>query len=166
MTCFYVADSLLAEDSVGLLMKQSVMGLSREIQERMTAHDVTYAQWPALAVLSRGQVKTAADLARELQTDAGAMTRMLDRLAEKGLITRTRGSSDRRVTLIELTEEGLRAVAPIREVLAEILNEAMRGFSQSEFHQFRDYLRRVNANVRAMCKGSDVSAPAEDAASS
>ena len=160
---FYTADTLVTGDSVGLLMKQSVMGIGRAIQERMTAHGVTYGQWPPLAALGRGQSRTATELARELQTDAGAMTRMLDRLEEKGFIARSRDSSDRRVTLIGLTEEGTRAVEPIREVLAEVLNEAMRGFSQAEFDQFRGYLQRVHANVREMSGGTDVQPPpAED----
>ena len=135
-------------------MKQCVGGLGREIQERMNAHAVTYAQWPALAALSRQQSRTAADLARELQTDAGAMTRMLDRLEEKGLITRTRDLADRRVTQIQLTTEGLEAVSPIREVLAEVLNQALRGFTEEEFDRFRGYLRRVHANV-VNCKPPD-----------
>ena len=151
---FYEPDTLLTGDSIGLLMKQCVGGLGREIQERMNAHSVTYAQWPALAALSRQQSRTAADLARELQTDAGAMTRMLDRLEEKGLITRTRDQADRRVTQIQLTPEGLQAVAPIREVLAEVLNQALRGFSEEEFERFRGYLRRVHANV-VNCKSAD-----------
>jgi len=159
---FYDADSLLAGDSIGLLMKQCVGGLGREIQERMNAHAVTYAQWPALAALSRQQSRTAADLARELQTDAGAMTRMLDRLEEKGLITRTRDQADRRVTQIQLTTEGLEAVSPIREVLAEVLNQALRGFSEEEFERLRGYLRRVHANVGNCKAADDTCGPAED----
>lgn len=159
-TGFYSPDNLLVNDSVGLLMKQCVGGLSREIHERMTAHGVTYAQWPAIAALGRGQARTAADLARELQTDAGAMTRMLDRLEEKGLVSRTRDPSDRRVTLIDLTPEGLRAGAPIREVLADVLNEALRGFSAEEFDAFRGYLRRIHANV-VTCRAGDAQ-PAPD----
>jgi DNA-binding MarR family transcriptional regulator len=155
---FYEADSLLAEDSVGLLMKQCVAGLGRELQERIDSHAVTYAQWPALAALSRRQSRTAAELARELQMDAGAMTRMLDRLEEKGLITRNGDPADRRVTLIELTAEGARAVAPIRAVLADVLNEALRGFTAEEFDQFRGYLRRVHGNV-ARCRQGDCDSP-------
>lgn len=156
---FYTPDTLVAGNSVGLLMKQSVMGIGRVIQERMTAHGVTYGQWPALAVLGRGESRTAAELARELQTDAGAMTRMLDRLEEKGFIARSRDPSDRRVILINLTEEGMAAVVPIREVLSEVLNEAMSGFSEEEFGQFRSYLHRLHANVRGMCGGADVQPP-------
>ena len=158
---FYSADTLLVEESIGLLMKQCIGGLSREIQERMTAHGVTYAQWPALAALSRGQSKTAAELARELQTDAGAMTRMLDRLEEKGLITRSRDLADRRVTQIQLTPEGTLAVAPIREVLAEVLNQALSGFSEAEFQQLRGYLRRVHGNV-VNCRSPETPAAAAE----
>jgi hypothetical protein len=54
-------------------------------------------------------------------------------------------------------------VAPIREVLADVLNEAMRGFSREEFEEFRNYLRRVHANV-VTCRPVDGQPPSlEDA---
>jgi DNA-binding MarR family transcriptional regulator len=57
-------------------------------------------------MLRRSRASTVAELARELNTDPGAMTRLLDRLECKGLCRRSRSTDDRRVVNIELTPEG------------------------------------------------------------
>ena len=49
---------------------------------------------------------SASDLCKGISYDAGAMTRMLDRLEGKGLIRRNRSAQDRRLMHLELTEEG------------------------------------------------------------
>jgi DNA-binding HxlR family transcriptional regulator len=43
---------------------------------------------------------------RGLGIDAGAITRMLDRLEAKGLVERVRSETDRRVVHVRLTEAG------------------------------------------------------------
>jgi DNA-binding MarR family transcriptional regulator len=82
--------------------------------------------------------------------NAGAMTRMLDRLAEKGLIERSRCPDDRRATRIALTPSGKLAVDPINEVLADTLNDALRGFDRDEYATLVGLLKRVLANTRTM----------------
>ncbi|HMV66584.1 MAG TPA: tetratricopeptide repeat protein, partial [Myxococcota bacterium] len=44
------------------------------------AHDLTYVQWLPLYKLAKNEGNTVAGLARELEIDAGAMTRAMDRL--------------------------------------------------------------------------------------
>ena len=49
---------------------------------------------------------TVAELARWQQMDAGAMTRLLDRLEKKGLCKRVRSTEDRRVVRVVITPQG------------------------------------------------------------
>jgi len=97
-----------------------------------------------------GHNPTVADLARELEMDAGAMTRLLDRLEKKGLCKRVRSSEDRRVVNIELTPEGAAAIAEVPAVLADVLNAHLAGFSKTEWQALRSYLQRMLANGEGM----------------
>lgn len=92
---------------------------------------------------------TAIDLARQLSMDAGAMTRMLDRMSEKGLIERNRCALDRRATRLALTDSGRETVRPIAEVLASTLNAMLRGFSREEFETLLALLKRLDANCQS-----------------
>ena len=54
---------------------------------RLASVDLTSARWvPLLRMREQGKA-TVADLARCANTDAGAMTRLLDRLVKKGLLS-------------------------------------------------------------------------------
>ena len=97
-----------------------------------------------------GRANTAAELARECNLDAGATTRLLDRLEAKGLCERKRSESDRRVVHIALTEAGTRAAEGIPAVLCEVQNTHLAGFSVEEFETLKGLLRRILDNARAL----------------
>jgi DNA-binding MarR family transcriptional regulator len=109
----------------------------------MTAHDLTAAQWYPLWKLKRDGPGTAQELARDMDIDAGAMTRLIDRLAAKGLVERLRSATDRRVVTLTLTPAGEAVAAHIPQVLAEVNNSYLRGFSRDEWQLLKQLLRRM-----------------------
>ena len=118
--------------------------------ERQLAHaDLTNAQWIPLFKLYTGQASTVAELARECQLDAGAMTRMLDRLEAKGLCTRLRSEADRRVVRIALTAAGTTAASDLPRILSNVQNAHLSGFTQDEFQMLKGFLWRILRNTQA-----------------
>jgi DNA-binding MarR family transcriptional regulator len=91
-----------------------------------------------------------AELARVCNLDAGAMTRLLDRLEAKGLCKRVRSETDRRVVNIELTAAGTQAASDIPEILSGVQNAHLVGFSADEFETLRSYLRRILNNAKSI----------------
>ncbi len=147
---FYDGSRYLLEDSVGHLMHRTVLQMRRRIERRMADHGLTAAQWVPLWMLATGQADNAQAIACASNNDAGAVTRMLDRLEAKGLVARTRSAADRRVVRLELTDAGREVVREIPFVLAEVNNEALRGFGSDEFEQLKSLLKRLHANVAAL----------------
>lgn len=147
---FYDPATYGQELSMGYLMRQVVMGLTTEVDRRLDFLDLTHAQWPPLFLLYRGMASTLAELARELHTDAGAMTRTLDRLEAKGLVRRVRCEHDRRVSRLALTEAGAAAAAQVPPVLSEVQNAYLQGFTHQEWRQLLDLLARLRANGEAL----------------
>ena len=144
---FYDGSCYTADESVGYLMKRVVLSVVQQADKRLDVHGLTSAQWAPLLRLHTGGAAAVADLARWSLTDAGAMTRMLDRLEKKGLCRRVRSTADRRVVLVEITPEGRTAVAGVPAVLAEVLNELLAGFSRDEWLALKAYLKRMLANA-------------------
>jgi DNA-binding MarR family transcriptional regulator len=144
---FYRAQGYRPEDSVGYLMRRVLSGLAHEIEHQLEASDLTNAQWLPLLKLYMCQGSTVAELARGCELDAGAMTRLLDRLEAKGLCRRVRSVADRRVVNIELTEEGRAAAVGIPVVLSGVQNACLAGFSAEEFETLKGFLRRMLANT-------------------
>lgn len=160
-TCgFYSAATYTAEHSVGYLMHRVVAELSHEIERQLKPSGLTNAQWAPLFMLFAGKASTVSNLARRCNLDAGAMTRLLDRLEAKGLCRKTRSESDRRMVNIELTDAGRIAASGIPLILSGIQNQILAGFTRSEFVELNGLLRRIIANHQSM-SGESESIPLE-----
>ena len=146
---FYEAAGYCADESVGWLMKRALMSVAQAADRQLEPKGITHAQWVALFMLQHCRASTVAELARETQSDPGAMTRLLDRLEAKGFCRRERSTDDRRVVRVELTPEGEIAAREVPIVLAQVLNEHLAGFSKTEWAQLKDMLRRMVANGEA-----------------
>jgi DNA-binding MarR family transcriptional regulator len=119
-----------------------------EADAELAALEISSAQFIVIAALALAEsAKSASDLCRGISYDAGAMTRMIDRLESKGLIRRNRRPDDRRVVYLELTDEGSRAYPRMREVSMGVVNRFLRGFSQVEARQLEGYLTRMLENA-------------------
>jgi DNA-binding MarR family transcriptional regulator len=130
-------------------MKRALMSIAQAADRRLEPKGITHAQWATLFMLQRCRASTVAELARETQSDPGAMTRLLDRLEAKGFCRRQRSTDDRRVVRIELTPEGEIAAREVPIVLSQVLNEHLAGFSKAEWSQMKDMLKRMVANGEA-----------------
>ena len=119
-----------------------------EADAELSALEISSAQFIVIAALALADsAKSASDLCKGISYDAGAMTRMIDRLESKGLIRRNRGADDRRVVYLELTDAGSRAYPRMRQVSMGVVNRFLRGFSQGEVRQLEGYLSRMLENA-------------------
>jgi len=143
---FYSGDNYVIEESIGYLLKQAQWALHRTIDGKMATLELTAMQWRPMMLLAYGKARTAAELSRCTDVETSTMTRMLDRLEAKGLITRKRSENDRRIIFIELTEEGRRQVSQVPYLIAESFNHHLRGFSQQELDTMKSLLRRIVDN--------------------
>ena len=146
----YDGDRYEVGESVGHQLVGLVQMMRREVEARMARHGLTDAQWRPLWSIKAGRATNANELARESCIDAGAVTRMLDRLEAKGLVERVRSETDRRVVHLRLTEAGEAATAKIPHVLASVNNDFLHGFSEREWRQLRKLVERMTANGQAL----------------
>ena len=152
---FYCGAGYCAEESIGYLMKRVLISMALQVDRRIGAHGLTSAQWGPLMRLKTEGPSTVAELARWSNVDAGAMTRLLDRLERKGHCKRVRSTSDRRVVQVELTPAGEAALCEVPEVLADVQNALLAGFSEAEWLVLRDFLERMlRAGERSLRDGS------------
>lgn len=149
-SCFYRPSAYTVDDSVGFLMKHVMMSIVAQADKRLGEHGLTNTQWGPLMRLRMSGGATVAELARWMQIDAGATTRLLDRLEKKCLCQRNRSTEDRRVVRVTITPEGEAAIAEVPNVLSAIMNEHLAGFSEAEWRQLLSMLQRMLRNGEAL----------------
>jgi DNA-binding MarR family transcriptional regulator len=139
--------------SIGSLLGRVKVAMMAALDEELAADrrlaplELSAAQFSVIASLAGEERKSASELCRGISYDAGAMTRMLDRLEGKGLIRRNRSPEDRRLVHLELTEEGRAAYPRMRELALGVANRFLRGFSKTEARQLEGLLGRMLENA-------------------
>ena len=129
-----------------------------EVDRRMEPLGLTQAQWIPVLRLASGEAQTAAELARSTMQTAGAMTRLVDRLVDKGIIERERSTDDRRVVRLQLTDEGMRAAVQVPDIVKSVNQAALSPLNPDELAQFQSYLRRIY-EAMPQTLSSDISLP-------
>lgn len=139
--------------SIGAMLSrvkaEMLAALDRELaaDKRLAPLEMSAAQYIIMANLAGPEPKSASDLCKGISYDAGAMTRMLDRLEAKGLIRRMRSAQDRRLMHLELTEEGRAAYPRMREMSMAVANRFLRGFTRADARQLEALLTRMLDNA-------------------
>lgn len=101
---------------------------------------LTYPQYLVLVSLWARDGQRVGDLGQELGLETNTLTPLLKRMAESGLVARTRSTEDERVVTVSLTDKG-RAMEPEAARITACIFEAS-GLSVDEIRDLRD---RVNA---------------------
>jgi DNA-binding MarR family transcriptional regulator len=147
-------------ESVGYLISRVKSTMSNEITQRTMAElGITSQQASILVMVASGKCLLAAELAREYGIDASAVTRLVDRLEKRGLLTRVRSSEDRRVVRLALTPEGQSIALRMPAIFNGVVDNLLAGFTPEEVGFLKSMLRRVLFN-----SGCDLSGITRDAA--
>ena len=149
-------DVLKTQANLGLLTKHVLSSIHAVIALRIAHLGLTAMQWRPLVTLRYHEhINTPAGLAKKMGMDTGAMTRTLDRLEAKGLLSRQRCEQDRRVVLLSLTPEGHEVSGKILPEIAEALNAHLEGFSNTEIFQLLSFLDRLRQNGEAALRSHE-----------
>ena len=113
--------------------------MKRHVAVLATEFDLTTSQLDAMKNL--GEPCSQRELAQSLHFDASNVTDIVDRLEERGLVSRTIDPSDRRVRRLVLTAEG---ESVRRKLFERALGEApIQSLTPSELAQLRDLLAKI-----------------------
>jgi DNA-binding MarR family transcriptional regulator len=85
----------------------------------------------------------ASGLASETDLSTGAMTNRIDRLEERGLVSRAQDKEDRRSILVRLTPAGRKAIDEAIHYRLEAARESLKDLRAGERRQLADLLRSV-----------------------
>ncbi len=152
----YHVSTYRAQDSVGYLVKRSHSLMHDVLDPVLEAHGFSFIQYIILAWLRDGIAITPKAFCALYRHDTGAMTRVIDQLAERGLLERARRGGDRRKVELELTPAGRVAVEGLIPLVVEKLNLAFADFSTAEFEELQRLLIKLNTKLQSIIEPSGV----------
>jgi DNA-binding MarR family transcriptional regulator len=129
-------------NSVGYLMRVTTNRLLPQMETLFAEQELTFSQWTTLVALHSG-ITTAGDLAHNICHDAGSLTRIVDEMVKRGLVTRGRSETDRRVVTLSLTRRGEDLVEALAPRMMDFWNQLLSGFSHVEVDTLINLLTRL-----------------------
>jgi DNA-binding MarR family transcriptional regulator len=97
----------------------------------------------------------------QFRHDSGALTRVIDQLAERGLLERIRRDRDRRKVELQLTPAGRETIEGLIPVVVEKLNHALAEFTAAEVHELQRLLVKLNTRLQSTVEPEKAPAGAE-----
>lgn len=122
------------------IWKKCMLSLAKDV-------GITASHAAILLAMDRDVRTTCGQLSRQLGIDAAGMSRALDRLEAMGLIVRSRSETDRRTILLALTDDGCKASDAARPIVADVMQQVVRGLKADEVRHLDSLLRRILANA-------------------
>ena len=116
------------------------------LDRELARFDITAAQLIVLASVANKEADSPAGLCKNISYDPGAMTRMIDRLEQKGLVRRNPNPDDRRATNLEITTAGRALYPQLLAAKEAVQAQFLRGFSEQEVQGLERMLNRVLEN--------------------
>jgi DNA-binding MarR family transcriptional regulator len=136
------------EESAFLDLLRTTDMLSRGLIAVLKSEDLSATQYNVLRIL-RGAPEglPCGEVANRMITRDPDITRLLDRLEKRGMITRTRESKDRRMVTAQITPQGLKLLGRLDEPVQEIHRKQLGHLGRERLRTLTALLHAARANV-------------------
>lgn len=138
----------VSPDHFGPLLGYCDHQIMKQMVRRLRQYDVSPIQCRVLIYLEKQQKDVPQkELQQFLMVKPSTVNGVVERLEEKGLVTRSISPADARCRMVHLTEQGRSLYQEFLRVESEVHRQAEQGFSPEEIETLRAYLLRVAANL-------------------
>lgn len=135
------------EEAVALSIMVTAERIKELGAELFKTHELTHPQYNVLRIL-RGagdEGLSCREIGERMITRDSDITRMLDRLEARGLISRERQTEDRRIVLSFISDKGLKLLAKLDGPVTEMNRKALGHLSGKDLESLAGLLKKARA---------------------
>jgi DNA-binding MarR family transcriptional regulator len=148
----YEVSTYKTQFSIGYLVKRAHSLMLDAMEPLFEAHGFSFVQYVIMSWLRDGIAVNPKDICAQYRHDSGALTRVIDQLADRGLLERVRRDRDRRKVELQLTPAGRIAIEGLVPLVVEKLNQALGEFTEGEVQELLRLLIKLNATLQTAVK--------------
>ena len=109
--------------------------------------NLTTEQWSVMSCLWKQDKITQQQLCTITGKDKPSMTRLIDNLEKNKLVVRVRHSTDRRINLIHLTQQGSALREQASSLVESVVDKALMDISDEDIIVARKVLNKIISNL-------------------
>ncbi len=156
----YQVETYKAQLSVGYLVKRAHSLMLDIMEPVIEQRGFSFVQYVVMSSLRDGIAMNPKVICSQFRHDSGALTRIIDQLAERGLLERVRRDNDRRKVELQLTPAGRETIESLIPLVVAKLNEVLTDFSKAEVQELLRLLVKLNTTLQEHVDPSVVAAEA------
>src|SRR5271154_75965 len=145
----YQVATYKAQLSVGYLLKRAHSLMLDVMEPVIEQRGFSFVQYVVMSALRDGIAVNPKAICTQYRHDSGALTRIIDQLAERGLLERVRRDRDRRKVELQLTPAGRAAIESLSPLVVDKLNIALGDFTKTEVRELILLLMKLNDTMLA-----------------
>jgi len=145
----YHLSTYKAQLSIGYLVKRAHSLMLDIMEPVIEQRGFSWIQYVVMSALRDGIAVNPKVICTQYRHDSGALTRIIDQLAERGLLERVRRDRDRRKVELQLTPAGRETIESIIPSVVDKLNEVLTHMSKTEVQELLRLLVKLNTTLQA-----------------
>lgn len=136
------------EERIFLALLKTADALGLEAEQLVRSVNLTGTQYNVLRILRGAGPDGLAcgEIGERMITHDPDITRLLDRMEKRGLITRERQKDDRRVVKTRITAQGLELIKPLDQPMRDLHKRQFRHMTGSRLKTLHDLLEEITQN--------------------
>lgn len=142
-------DLAVHSEELAQTITQAARSMRTALSHNLAASGLYAGQDGVILALAQEGSMTPGQIAQKLGVKAPTMTRTIGRMEAQGFVERSAGDGDGRLTMVKLTEAGLKSVEHINTSLADCNSRAVDGLSAKDVKTVVKLLRAIDANLQA-----------------
>src|SRR3982075_1842542 len=137
--------SLPSEDRAFIALQKAADKLALQAEQLLKSNGLTGAQYNVLRILrgAEPQGLACSSIAERMISHDPDMTRLLDRMEKRHLITRQRQSDDRRVVKTKITSGGLEVLKRLDAPVRDMHKEQFAHIANARVKELADLLEEI-----------------------
>ncbi|HNS40610.1 MAG TPA: MarR family transcriptional regulator [Promineifilum sp.] len=137
------------ERSIGHIISQVSHSLGYELRQafKKAGYDVTPQQWGVLTRLWVQDGLSQTEIANMTFKDRPVITRIIDVLERKEMVTRRPSEQDRRIVRVYLTQKGREYQEKLVPLAKEVLERGLADISDEDLAHMTTTLQKIVANL-------------------
>ena len=138
------------DEIFNILTGKISMAINRTFLRAFAAEgiEISTEQWSVLACLWKKDKVTQQELCDLTSKDKPSMTRLIDKLEMRNLVTRVSDHKDRRTNLIHLTNAGNELKLKATEIVHQITEKTLNHITEEELNTIRIVLKKIMTNLQ------------------
>lgn len=137
-------------ESTGYRLNRTAAATGAVFEQALAPLGVTRAQYTVLIALHDGTSSSPLEIGRLLGADAASVSRLVERLAAKGLLIRTPSKTDRRAVELSLTPAGKKLIPSLKKTARSCNASYLESISEADRIRFLRTLETIHANCRKL----------------